>query len=211
MHIDALPFLLLAPSPFMRPIHLLLPTPSDQSGPAARGYQSPSCVGPVKWKMAATERAHFREPSSFEGAWWPLTATVLTWSPDEHSTAIIVFTKARGEKRGSRGDPVGWCLNPGVAGCLSEPRYGGIVGKHDMGSLTARWKLWFNMSVELLANKSLGVCVSWWCVFVSVSCFLTLVQRHYSFTCLRQIWQVTSVLHLWFLQLLWHKVLGVRL
>lgn len=98
MHIDALPFLLLAPPPYIQPIHLLLPTPSDQSSPAARGYQSPSCVGPVKWKMAATERAHFREPSSFEGAWWPLTATVLTRSPHQHSTAIIVFTKVRGDQ-----------------------------------------------------------------------------------------------------------------
>lgn len=34
----------------------------------------------------------------------------------QHSTAIIVFTKAKGEKKGSRRDPVGWCLNPGVAG-----------------------------------------------------------------------------------------------
>lgn len=48
--------------------------------------------------MAATERAHFREPSSFEGAWWPLTATVLTRSPHQHSTAIIVFTKVRGDQ-----------------------------------------------------------------------------------------------------------------
>ena len=92
------------------------------TGPAARGYQSPSCVGPVKWKMAATERAHFREPSSFEGAWWPLTATVLARSPHQHITAITVFTKARAAERGSRGDPVGWCLSPGVAGvaCLSH-------------------------------------------------------------------------------------------
>lgn len=172
MHIDALPFLLLAPSPYIQPIHLLLPTPSDQSSPAARGYQSPSCVGPVKWKMAATERAHFREPSSFEGAWWPLTATVLTWSPHEHSTAIIVFTKARVEERGSRGDPVGWCLSSGVAGCSSEPRHSGIVGKHDMGSLTARWRLYFNTSVELLANRSFCVCRG--DVFLFVSCFLYL-------------------------------------
>lgn len=114
--------------------------------------------------MAATERAHFREPSSFEGAWWPLTATVLTRGPHEHSTAIIVFTKARGEERGSRGDPFGWCLSPGVAGCSSEPHHGGIVGKHDMGSLTARWRLCFNTSVELLVNR-------WWYDwFVSVRC-----------------------------------------
>ncbi len=157
MHIDARPFFLLAPSPYIQPIHLLLPTPSDQCSPAARGYQSPSCVGPVKWKMAASERAHFREPSSFEGAWWPLTAAVLTRSPQEHSTAIIVFIKARGEKRGSRGDPFGWCLVPGVAGCLAVLCHGGIVGKHDMGSLTTRWRLCFNMPVELLVNTSFSL------------------------------------------------------
>lgn len=137
MHINTLPFLLLLPCSYIQPSHLLLPTPSDQSSPAARGYQSPSCVGPVKWKMAATERAHFREPSSFEGAGWPLTATVLTWSPHEHSTAIIVFTKARGEERGSKGDPVGSCLNPGVEGCSSEswhcatvPLWGNVTWDH---------------------------------------------------------------------------------
>lgn len=174
MHIDALPFSLLAPSSYIHPIHLLLPTPSDQSSPAARGYQSPSCVWPVKWKMAATERAHFREPSSFEGAWWPLTATVLTWSPHQHSTAITVFTKARGEKRGSRGDPVGQCLNPGVAGCSSEPRHSGIVGKHDTGSLTARWRLYFNTSVELSVKMTLCVCV----VVMSFSLIVWLLFKH---------------------------------
>lgn len=108
-------------------IHLLLPTPSDQSSPAAGGYQSPSCVGPVKWKMAATERAHFREPSSFEGAWWPLTATVLTWSPHQHSTAIMVFTKARGAKR-IKGRPC-WSVSEsgavGSSGCAAPRRHCG--------------------------------------------------------------------------------------
>lgn len=157
MHVNTPPFSLLLPFSYIQPIHLLLPTPSDQPSPAARGYQSPSCVGPVKWKMAAAERAHFREPSSFEGAWWPLTGAVLTWSPHEHGTAIIVFTKARGEERGSRGDPVGWCLSPGVAGCSSEPRHSATVGKHDMRSLTARWRLYFNMSVELSVNRASAV------------------------------------------------------
>lgn len=154
-----LPFSLLLPCPYIQPSHLHLPTPSDQSGPAARGYQSPSCVGPVKWKMAATERAHFREPSSFEGAGWPLTATVLTRSPHERSAAIIVFTKARGEERGSKGDPVGSGLNQ-----ASEPRHCPAVGKHDMASLTARC-----MTVRAFSKEAVHLCFYQRCVIVCLT------------------------------------------
>lgn len=59
MHIDALPILLLAPSSYIQPIHLLLPTPSDQSSPAARGYQSPSCV----WGQSSGKWLLPREPT----------------------------------------------------------------------------------------------------------------------------------------------------
>lgn len=68
MHIR-LSYLPLVHSPFYQAIHLLLPTPPVTSQAQLLGATSPpSCVGPVKWKMAAIERAHFREPSSFEGA-----------------------------------------------------------------------------------------------------------------------------------------------
>lgn len=72
MHKDALLFLLEHPPPppllTFSPFISSSPTPSGQPGPAARAYQSPLVCGASGVENGCCERAHFREPSSFEGA-----------------------------------------------------------------------------------------------------------------------------------------------
>lgn len=50
------------------------------------------------------------------------------------------------------------------------------MGKHDMGSLTARWRLYFNMSVELLAKMSACVVVVSFCLAHSLNETMTCFQ-----------------------------------
>lgn len=175
---DACCILPLAPSPFMKLFISVSPPPVTSVAQLLGATSPPWCVGPVKWKMAATERAHFREPSSFEGAWWPLTATVLTQNPQEHSAAIIAFTKAKVEESGSRGDSNGGCLNPEVVGRWSGLQWWGAVGKHDMGSLTDRWRLCFNSSDEPLPNRSFRECVPAVCLCSPLGVMWLLSNHH---------------------------------
>lgn len=67
------------------------------------------------------------------------------------------------------------------------------MGKHDMGSLTARWRLYFNMSVELLVKMSACVAAMSFCLAHSLNGTTKRFQQQEMFGAKRFVYYILKV------------------